>query len=361
MLRSLRLRLAFWVAGLGAVALGSYGAMAWWSIHDAVRDRLDTQIPNAFAHVALDDLTRAAATAFLLAMPAAMVLLAIGAWLISHRALRPIRRLVDSVEQVTAAGLDHRVPTGRETREIEQLIAAFNAMLERLERSFTQASRFSADAAHELRTPLTILQGEIERALNQAEPGSCLQNLLSDLLDEVRRLEGISRKLLLLASADAGMLAVAVQPFALGEALEEVIEDIQTQGPDLALSLAIEPGLVVAADPGLLRQVLQNLASNALKYNLPRGWTRIEACRRADMVELDMANAAAGIRSTEIGRLFDRFYRVDTARNRRIDGLGLGLSLAREIARAHRGDLVLAEAASDHVRFRLTMPSLQPR
>jgi heavy metal sensor kinase len=525
MFRSFRLRLALWVAGLGAVALSSYGVVAWWFIRDAVQDRLDTQlstqiIPRAFGYSGpdgdwrdfdaelsgglpgafpgegarilvrvrrpdgapifqsrdwfgaldaalpmaplaaggpapsadpssrpphppppppgiagwfhwgrpppppprdadgqapphkpppipgppgpeplgkalpsavqfatvfadhrgwrvavasdprievaiavdlgvLDGQAREEAAAFLLAIPAAMALLAIGAWLISHRALRPIRRLVDSIGEVTAAGLDRRVPTGRETRELEQLIAAFNAMLERLERSFSQASRFSADAAHELRTPLAILQGEIEHALQQAESGSDLQGLLSGLLDEVRRLEGISRKLLLLASADAGTLEVAVEPFALTDALDEVVEDIQTLGPDLDLTLAIEPGLVVAADPGLLRQVLQNLASNAIKYNLPRGWIRIEARCRADMVEVDMANASTGIRATETARIFDRFYRVDTARNRRIDGLGLGLSLAREIARAHRGDLVLAEAAFDHVLFRLTVPTIR--
>ena len=318
-----------------------------------------TEVAIAVDLGVLDGQAREEAAAFLLAIPAAMGMLAIGAWLISHQALRPIRRLVDSIGEVTAAGLDRRVPTDRETRELEQLIAAFNAMLERLERSFSQASRFSADAAHELRTPLAILQGEIERALQQAESGSDLQGLLSGLLDEVRRLEGISRKLLLLASADAGTLEVAVEPFALTDALDEVVEDIQTLGPDLDLTLAIEPGLVVAADPGLLRQVLQNLASNAIKYNLPRGWIRIEARCRADMVEVDMANASTGIRSTETARIFDRFYRVDTAHNRRIDGLGLGLSLAREIARAHRGDLVLAEAAFDHVRFRLTVPTIR--
>jgi len=512
MLRSFRLRLAFWMAGLGAVALGGYGGVAWWFIRDAVQARLDTQLstqimPSAFAHAGqgdegwqaldrelagelpapfpgerarvlirvrqidgvtvfqspdwfgaldgtlpppaanpdrrppprndarpppppgiarylpwghppppagaddrprppppgpqalgrglpaqvrfatvfadhrgwrlavaadprieiaiaidlgvLDGQAREEAAGFLLAIPAAMALLALGAWLISHRALRPIRRLVDSIGHVTAAGLDRRVPTGRESLEIEQLIAAFNAMLDRLERSFTQASRFSADAAHELKTPLAILQGEIERALQQAEPGSALQSLLSGLLDEVRRLGAISRKLLLLALADAGTLAIQVEPFGLDEALEEIAEDIQTLAPDLTLTRAIEPGLVVAGDASLLRQVLQNLASNAMKYNLPQGWIRIEARRLEGRVEIDLVNASAGIRPGEAPRIFDRFYRGDSARTRRVDGIGLGLSLAREIARAHQGDLILAETTTDYIRFRLTLPAFQ--
>jgi two-component system, OmpR family, heavy metal sensor histidine kinase CusS len=475
MFRSLRLRLAFWLAGLGAVTLGSSGLIAWGALRDAGQARLDTQlatqlIPNTFIHAGLDggwqaldaelsneapslfpggrgrilirvrgldgspvyespdwfaaldaavpalahggllqpirdspvdrrrpsivrfatavtdgrswriaaatdaaieiaiasDLglldgpAREEAAAFLIAIPAAMGLLALGAWLISHRALRPVRRLVDHIDQVTVVGLDRRVPSGREPREIAQIIVAFNAMLERLEHGFTQASRFSADAAHELKTPLAVLQGEIELALHRAKAGSDLQRLLSGLLDEVRRLGAISRKLLLLALADAGTLAVAAEPLALDEALDEIIEDIQTLEPDLAVSSAIEPRLEVAADPALLRQLLQNLASNAMKYNLPHGWIRIEARRRADMVEIEMSNASAAIRSAETERIFERFYRADSARNRRIDGLGLGLSLAQAIARAHRGDLVLAEAATDNTRFRLTMPGVRP-
>ncbi|MHC5731529.1 MAG: histidine kinase dimerization/phospho-acceptor domain-containing protein, partial [Nostoc sp.] len=117
-----------------------------------------------------------------------------------------IRQLTGVIQQLTVKGLDQRIPIGTTDVEFVELIRVFNQMLERLERSFTQASRFSADAAHELKTPLTILQGELERTLQQVDPGSEVQQRLSNLLDEVRRLSGIIRKLLLLSLADAGQM-----------------------------------------------------------------------------------------------------------------------------------------------------------
>ncbi len=149
---------------------------------------------------------------YLLTIPGGLLLVAGGAWRLSGRALKPIYRLGQSIDQVTARGLDQRVSTTDIDQEFEGLIQSFNAMLERLERSFHQASRFSGDAAHELKTPLAILQGELEQAIQQAEPGSPMQQTLNHLLEEVRRLSGIVRKLLLLSLADAGQMALRRDP-----------------------------------------------------------------------------------------------------------------------------------------------------
>lgn len=289
--------------------------------------------------------------AFLLAMPLALGFIGLGAWYLSGRALAPISRLTATMMGITAQGLDRRLAVGQEDREFSQLILVFNGMLERLERSFLQTSRFSADAAHELKTPLAIMQGQIERAMGRCEAGSPIQTSLADILDEVQRLSAISSKLLLLSLADAGRLRLHKTPFDLSGALEELLEDAQMLAPSLVVSGAISPNLGIEADAELLRQVLHNLLSNAIKYNIPHGWIRITTRRQAGRIEVSVANASLGIAMADRERIFERFYRTDPAHSRQIEGVGLGLSLSREIVRAHGGDLQLVGPANDVVQF----------
>jgi signal transduction histidine kinase len=229
-------------------------------------------------------------------------------------------------------------------------------MLERLERSFRQASRFSADAAHELKTPLAILQGELECTLQQAEPGSEVQQGLSNLLDEVRRLSGIVRKLLLLSLADAGQMNLHRVEVDLSGLLIEMLEDIELLAPHLEIQTEIAEALCVQGDRDLLIQVLQNLISNAIKYNFPNGWIRIDASRQSATVSITISNCSKEIPVSDRNRIFDRFHRGDPARTRQVEGIGLGLSLAREIARAHGGDLTLVPTLSGQTAFTLALP-----
>lgn len=309
----------------------------------------------------LDQDMGAVRTAFLVAIPLALALIGLGAAVLSHRALRPIQRLTTTVRQVTAQGLDQRIAVTEEDQEFAELIQVFNAMLERLERSFLQASRFSADAAHELKTPLAILQGQIERAIQEAETGSPQQAHLASILDEVRRLATVSRKLLLLSQADAGRLRLQLAPFHLSEVLDELLEDARLLAPALEITGDIVPDLIAPADANLLRQVLYNLISNALKYNIEHGWIRIAAARIADCIEITVANSSSGISFADRDRIFERFYRADPARSREVEGFGLGLSVSREIARAHGGDLLLQAAFQHEVRFVLIVPITNPR
>ncbi|MBW4661147.1 MAG: HAMP domain-containing protein [Drouetiella hepatica Uher 2000/2452] len=293
---------------------------------------------------------------FLVAISGTLLLVAGGAWGLSGRALRPIRRLTAAIQQVTVAGLDQQIHLGATDVEFVELIQVFNQMLERLERSFKQASRFSADAAHELKTPLAILQGELEQALYHAEPGSEVQQNLSNLLDEVRRLSGIVRKLLLLSLADAGQMSLHKVEVNLSELLAVIVEDMELLAPHLTLEADVASDLWVWGDRDLLTQVLQNLVSNAIKYNLPNGWIRIQARQRLS-VQVTISNASNTMPLSDRPRIFDRFYRGDPARTRKVEGIGLGLSLSREIARAHNGDLVLDSAPEGQTALTLSLPS----
>jgi heavy metal sensor kinase len=296
--------------------------------------------------------------AFLVAIPLTLLAIAMAIWIFSTRAIRPVRHLTRTIQNVTAQGLNQRIESAAEDREFSELISVFNDMLDRLERGFMQASRFSADAAHELKTPLAILQGQVERAITQAPAGSPLQGSLTGILDEIRRLSSISQKLLLLSQADAGHMRLALAPLDLSAELDDLVDDVQLLAPGLRVESRIASGITIKADAALLKQVLHNLVSNAIKYNIEGGWIRITAVTRDAAAEIEVANASLGIAEDERGKLFERFYRADPARSRNIDGVGLGLSVSREIARAHGGDLMLADAAAGETRFALRLPLL---
>ncbi len=320
-----------------------------------------TRIAIAVSLKTIDDEMLGIRNIFLISIFIVLFLITGGAWWLSGNALRPIGQLTEAIKQVTAKGLDRRVPIGATDVEFVELIKVFNQMLESLERSFKQASRFSGDAAHELKTPLAILQGELERTLQSAEPSSQMQQSLSSLLDEVRRLSGIVRKLLLLSLADAGRMNLHRVEVNLSEILAQVEEDIELLAPHLKVQTEIESQLQVLGDRDLLTQIVQNLVSNAIKYNVPNGWIHIYARQHKATVEISIANSSKDILPSDRERIFERFYRGDPARTRseKVEGTGLGLSLSREIARAHGGDLILDSTPSKQTAFTLTLPALK--
>ena len=297
-------------------------------------------------------------TAFAVAGPIGLLLLAAGGWLLAGQALRPVRILTRVAGGMTAKGLGQRVQAPGADHEFQALIDVINGMLERLEKSFGQAARFSADAAHELKTPLTILQGQLDQTLHNAPVGSDAQRAAADLLEEVQRLKSIVRKLLLLAQSDSGQLRLSLERVDLTQELESLCGDTALMAPGLALHKDFAPAVCLMADPDLLRQILHNLFSNAVKYNREDGIIECRLRQEAQTVTFCLANTIVPGLQLERNRLFDRFYRGDPSRNRRVDGSGLGLSLAREISRAHGGDLVVetGETREGWISFRLTLP-----
>lgn len=297
---------------------------------------------------------------FWIALPISLALIACGSWLFSWRALQPVLTLTTAVQQISVQGLSTRVTERGADREFSQLIRVFNEMLARLERSFVQTRRFSADAAHELKTPLAILQGQLERAIQKAEVGSCMQKTLADVLDEVRRLSTISAKLLLLSQADAGHLPLQREEVDVSSLLDDLIDDIQMLAPSLTLWAKIEPNLTISCDTGLLLQVLHNLISNAIKYNVPDGWIELNVSSSPTRANFTLRNPSEELTTEQSDHLFERFYRTDPARSRKVDGVGLGLSICREIIRTHGGDISLQVDSARVVSVNFWLPRVEP-
>ncbi len=295
---------------------------------------------------------------FLLALPVALLLVGLGGWIVAGRALRPLAVIADTAERVTVRGLDQRIPESHDSPEAARVIQVLNRMMDRLEASFRQATRFSADASHELKTPLAIMQGELENALQAAKPGSPEQQLFTNLLEETQRLKTITRSLLLLAQADAGQLKLATEAADLSAALADMIEDARVLAADTRQTFAvqIQPGLRIAADRALLHTALFNVLGNAVKYNEPGGRIELQAQARQERIILMIGNTGPGIPESDQHKIFDRFYRVQRSDQPREEGIGLGLSLAREIIRAHGGELELKESRPGWTCFAVTLP-----
>lgn len=296
---------------------------------------------------------------FTLILPVALLLIAVTGWVIAGRALRPLESIAETAEAVTARGLDRRITVSSESPEIKRVITLLNGMMDRLETSFRQATRFSADASHELKTPLAIMQSELELALQECEAGSSQQRLCSRLLDTVQQLKTITRSLLVLAQADAGQLKLTKEEMNLSGELEDLLEDARVLAGDkqITFDTRVEPGLVVQADHGLLKMALFNLLSNAVKYSEANGKARVELSHTGDLITLMIGNSGPGIPAEEQGKIFTRFHRAQRKDDAPVEGLGLGLSLAREIVRAHGGELTLLESRPGWTLFQLSIPT----
>ena len=294
---------------------------------------------------------------FLTALPFALLLLGGGAWFLATRALRPVTALTQAAERITARGLDQRIAAPAHDREFARLVTVFNAMMDRLEKGFHQARRFSADASHELKTPLALLQAEVEQALQAAPSGSPQQQVYTSLLEEIHHLKAILEKLLLLSLADSGRLVLQREATDLSGVVANVVEDCAALAPGLKLEHAVASDISVPADAVLLEQAVQNLLNNAVKYNRDGGLIRVTLKAEAGSATITVGNTGPGIAEADRLHVFERFYRSDPARSHdRASGAGLGLSLSREILRAHGGDLKLSSTESDWTEFVATVP-----
>ena len=299
-------------------------------------------------------------------LPLTLASLAGGAIWLYGKALKPVDDIVVAAERITAERLEQRLPVSGTRDEIGHLTTVLNRMIDRLQQSFEQARRFSADASHELKTPLTIIRGELEIALRSGEIPHGVERTMLDLLDETGRLIHLVEGLLLLSQADAGKFPVGQDVVALTELIEELAEDIEILGDrlEIGVTLQLEPDIAVKGSPQFLRQLVLNLFDNAVKYNRQAGAIQCELIAADGMAIFRIANTGADIPDADRERIFDRFFRVEASRARSDvsgGGQGLGLSIAREIVRAHGGTLTLEPSGPGWTVFQFTIPLCEPR
>ncbi len=312
----------------------------------------------AKVHAALADLIMAYAWS----LPFVVLVVVVGVWWVTGRALAPFRALAEGIEGVQSDHLDRRVPESTARDEIQRLAASFNALLARLEKSFAQTRRFAADASHELRTPLTIMRGELEEILRQTQlPPEAMSKLVS-LQDEIARLDRITEQLLQLARFDAGHVVLETQEVGFSELLAEICEDgeLLAAAAGVVLDVELASGVRVKGDPLHLGRLVLNLLDNACKYNRPGGRVRCELKLDEGDAVLKVANTGTGIPPEMRDRVFERFFRADSSRpNTR--GHGLGLALCWEIVELHGGRLnLVADQDAELTVFEVRLPAPRP-
>jgi heavy metal sensor kinase len=286
------------------------------------------------------------------------------AYAIAGRALRPVRLISGLAREISEQDLHRRIALDLPRDELGELAATFNGMLARLEASFTSLQRFTADAAHELRAPLSLMRTEIEVALKG--PGSLdeYHTALEGALAEAERLTWMADQLLLLARADAGVLAPRREQVDLVDFIEETADrwraTARRQGIEMRTDLP--PEGLAWVDPMMLRRVLDNLVDNATHHTPRGGAITIEAALAGTTWSVAVSDTGPGIPEALGIQLFERFWRPDRARGRETGGAGLGLSLCAAIARAHGGTAIAGAAEQGGARFVVTLPgaSLDP-
>jgi len=236
------------------------------------------------------------------------------------------------------------------------LIEVLNDTFDRLQRSFEQCARFSADASHHLKTPIAVLRAGVEEILADEHCSTTAQATAEGLLHRIHQLNSVADTLLLLARADAGRLDLHKDEFDLSELLEGVVDDARALSEPLELTVEAEipKHLPLLADRAYVGMIAQNLLENAAKYNRPGGRIRLTAVRSNGAVEFSVGNTGDGIPPERIAHLFERFYRGRA--DERKEGSGLGLSVARELARAHGGEVSLRQADATWTELSVTLP-----
>jgi heavy metal sensor kinase len=287
----------------------------------------------------VQDSLRRLRSALLLGGPLLVLLAALGGFLLVGRTLAPIDFITRTARRISGEDLSARLNLRATNDEVGRLAATFDEMLARLEGAFLRERQFTADASHELRTPLAAMQVILNVVQEKQRSPQDYKRALSDIAEEVDRLRALAEDLLRLARGDSSQVAVT-ETVKLSEMLHDVSDSLQplAEAKGLTLACTAADGLIVRGDGDGLIRLFVNILDNAVKFT-ERGGIEVAAHVDGAGVLVTVRDTGFGIPAEHLPHVFERFYRVERSRSGR--GAGLGLSIAREIARAHGGTLEL--------------------
>jgi two-component system OmpR family sensor kinase len=294
----------------------------------------------------------------LMIAPLALLLSIAGSYWLAKRAFLPIERLRRTAATIKAGDLHQRVPVPRASDEVQHLALTFNEMIDALEQTFTRQRRFTADASHELRTPIAAIRSMTDVALAQDSTREECLSVLRGVNRETQRLTHLIHDLFTLARADEGDVGFEQEAVGLDRLARDVATVMEPLAIEREIALEVETceAVLVVGDEARLIQLLMNLLSNALTYTSAGGKVTLKVAATGSDACLTVSDTGVGIAPEHIAHIFERFYRVDTARSHATGGIGLGLSIAEWIVRMHHGTIGVESQPGVGSTFTVQLP-----
>ena len=265
-------------------------------------------------------------------------------WVAVHRGLAPLRAMRRQAQGVTAQQLSQRLPVSAIPRELAELAQSLNEMLTRLEEAFQRLTDFSSDIAHELRTPVSNLLTQTQVTLSRARSADDYRQILESNAEEFERMARMISDMLLLAKSDHGLALLQRQELSLADEVRALFDYFDAVAEEKNVSLRLLGDGTVSADRLMLRRALGNLLSNALRHAEVASTVTVRVQTLEYDMQISVANQGEAIAPEHLTRVFDRFFRVDPARQRSSEGTGLGLAITQSVVQAHGGTIAAASA-----------------
>ena len=305
----------------------------------------------------------------ILVLPFALIASIVGGFFLTRRSLNPIREIVATARRISSSNLRERLVESPTNDEVQNLTKTLNEMFQRLEVSFGQMVRFTADASHELRTPLTVIRGNLELVLrNQGGVSEkfspeVIKEMLVQTLEETERLSRIVGQLMELSQLDSGEIELEQEVFDLNDLTATTVEQMRLLADDKRIQLEtdLRDQISFRGDRHRIKQVLLNLIDNAIKHCPPGSHVCVRLSKDQRNSVFEVADNGPGIPASAIASLGQRFYRIDKARSRELGGSGLGLSICKAICEAHGGRIEVQSELGKGSIFRVLLPSNAPR
>jgi len=292
-------------------------------------------------------------------IPVALLLALIGGFFLAGRALSPVKAITRKAKEITADRLSERLPVQNPHDEIGHLTAVFNDTLARLENSFEQLRRFTADASHELRTPLTSIRSVGEVALQKPMDKNSCKEAIGSMLEETECLTRLVDNLLILARGDSGKAKLEARFLDINELVKEVVEELRilAEEKNQTLSSSFRSPLTAMSDGQTLRLAVSNILHNAIQYTPNSGCVEVLTAKAENgKAIIDIIDNGPGIPETERAKVFERFYRIDKARSRAHGGSGLGLAIDRWAVEVNGGTIAFLDKKGQGTFCRIVLP-----
>jgi heavy metal sensor kinase len=293
-----------------------------------------------------------------LGLPLVVALAAVGGYLLARRALAPIDHLASEAQRITAERLHERLKVPNERDEIGRLTGVINHTIARLESSFDQLRRFTADSSHELRTPLAVVRGIGEAAVAERRSPSEYEEAIGSMLEEIDRMSSLVDTLLRLSHGDAGTIRLSREVIDLAQLARDVALSLGILAEERNQTVVVDATshVTVSADRLVLREAVTNVLDNAIKYGPDGSTVTMRVDSVGDEGLLAIADEGPGVPREHRDRIFNRFFRIDEARSRDRGGAGLGLAIAKWAVEIHGGRITVHERRGGGSEFRIHLP-----